>query len=293
MTRGDASKNASISIDEREFEVLLATAHVLADVSGAAIKPHFRLRLKVEDKGGEAGYDPVTEGDRAAERAILALLETTHPDHGIIGEEYGSQGLDARYCWIVDPIDGTRAFITGMPTWGTLIGLYDEGKPLLGIMNQPFTGERYWSSRAVAHVRSPDGTTNNLETRKCSDLADAVFSSTHPDLFASPAERKVLSAITSRAKLTRYGGDCYAYCQLAAGNIDLIVEPGLKIYDIAALIPIIERAGGRVTTWEGGSPYRGGDIIACGDPVLHEQVLHLIATNSRSAHQSRSASPGA
>jgi histidinol phosphatase-like enzyme (inositol monophosphatase family) len=267
---------AEVSGIEVSFDALSACAHKLADASGAAIRPHFRKRLVVEDKGGAAGFDPVTVADKAAERAIIKELKSIFPDHGVIGEEYGVQRSDARFCWVIDPIDGTRAFMTGMPTWGTLIGLYDGGVPLLGLMDQPVTGERCWTSRSGTYFRMGSAKPTRLKTRACSDLKAAVFTSTHPDLFATLRERAILTAISSQARLTRYGGDCYAYCQLAAGNIDLIVEPGLKVYDIAALIPIIERAGGCVTTWDGGSANQGGDIIATGDPALHEQVIKLM-----------------
>lgn len=258
------------------FAQLLDCAHALADASGAAIRPHFRTRLAVADKGGAAGFDPVTAADQAAERAIIAHLAAHYPDHGIVGEEYGTHQGDARYRWVVDPIDGTRAFITGMPTWGTLIGLMEGSTAVLGLMDQPFTGERYWASSQAAHLRTVDGTVTALATRACPTLATATFCSTHPDLFAPGRQRAIHDQLKAAARLTRYGGDCYGYCQLAAGHIDVIVEPGLQVYDIAALVPIIERAGGRVTTWEGASAVNGGDIVATGDPALHEVVLGLI-----------------
>ena len=256
---------------------LLACAHELADASGAAIRPHFRRRLTIEDKGGSAGFDPVTIADKAAERAIAARLRSIFPDHGITGEEFGSSRSDARYRWVIDPIDGTRAFICGLPTWGTLIGLYEDGVPRLGMMDQPITGERFWSGPSASYMRDAGGKTRRLKTRACDRLDDAVLSSTHPDLFAKGRQQAVLESIKSRVRLTRYGGDCYAYCMLAAGFIDIVLEPDLKVHDIAAIIPIIERAGGRVTAWDGGSPANGGDILACGDPAMHEHVLKLIA----------------
>jgi myo-inositol-1(or 4)-monophosphatase len=259
------------------FPALLACAHNLADASAKAIRPHFRKALTVDNKDGAGGFDPVTVADRAAERAISRYLAVAYPDHGVIGEEYGSHGADARYRWVVDPIDGTRAFIMGLPTWGTLIGLMDGPNVLLGIMDQPFTGERYWAGATTAHLRLAGGKSRRIKTRACRTMADAVFTTTHPDLFASAFEQRVHAALKSTARMTRYGGDCYAYCLLASGHIDVIVEPGLNAFDIAALIPIIERAGGRVTTWDGGSPANGGDIVACGDATLHAEVLKLIA----------------
>lgn len=260
---------------------LLACAHSLADASGKVIAPFFRKALAVDDKGGKAGFDPVTAADRAAEKAIVRQLATVFPEHGIIGEEFGIVRPQARFRWVIDPIDGTRAFIMGLPTWGTLIGLMDGDATVLGVMDQPFTGERFWASATAAHLRTADGKTRKIKTRPCADLGQAVFSSTHPDLFAAGTERAVHDAVKASARMTRYGGDCYAYCLLAAGHIDVIVEPGLKPYDIAALVPIIERAGGRVTTWDGGPAAGGGDIVACGDPALHTKLLRLIAKARR------------
>ena len=259
---------------------LLACAHDLADVAGETIRPYFRKTLAVDNKAGDRAFDPVTSADRDAEKAIARKLAGIFPDHGMIGEEFGETQPDARYRWIVDPIDGTRAFIMGLPTWGTLIGLLDGGAeipgyPILGMMDQPFTGERYYASAKGSFLRH-GGKTRRLVTRACPDLSGAILSSTHPDLFETRQQKRVLAALKDQARMTRYGGDCYAYCLLAAGHIDLIVEPGLQSYDIAPLIPIIEGAGGRVTTWAGEPAAGGGNIIAAGDPALHEAVLSLV-----------------
>ena len=259
------------------YAAVLSCAHNLADSAGHAIRPHFRKILNVEDKGGAAGFDPVTKADRAAERAMVRHLASAFPGHGIIGEEFGSVRTDARYRWVIDPIDGTRAFIMGLPTWGTLIGLMDGAQPILGLMDQPFTGERFWTSSVASHIRTPGGKPKRVRTRPCAQLADAIFSTTHPDLFQSGFEARVHDALKARARMTRYGGDCYAYCMLACGHIDVIVESGLSAYDIVAMIPIIERAGGIVTNWEGGSCAHGGQILACGDARLHAQLIKLIA----------------
>jgi myo-inositol-1(or 4)-monophosphatase len=256
---------------------LLACALALADAAGSAIKPYFRQQPQMDDKGGSAGFDPVTIADRAAEHAIIAALETRFPSHGVIGEEFGTRRPQARYQWIIDPIDGTRAFVMGLPTWGTLIGLTDAGLPVLGVMDQPFTGERFWASEAGAFQMSHWGGEQPLRTRTCRDMATAVLSSTHPDLFTGEHQTGVLARLKAQVRMTRYGGDCYAYCLLAAGHIDLIVEPGLQAYDIAALIPIITRAGGVVTTWDGGNAAGGGDIVAAGDRALHARALEIIA----------------
>ena len=249
----------------------------MADASGSVIRPYFRRSIPIEDKGGKAGYDPVTLADRAAEKAMIGVIRATFPDHGIIGEEFGIQRPDARFRWVLDPIDGTRAFITGLPTWGTLIGLTDGDTVKLGLMDQPVTNERFWSGPTSSHMRTGAGKPKRLKTRPCGSLKDAVLSSTHPDLFSTGLEKALLEAVKSKVRMTRYGGDCYAYCMLAAGFIDIVLEPGLKTYDIAALIPIIERAGGKVSTWDGGPAVHGGDILACGDPGLHQRILKLIA----------------
>ncbi len=259
------------------FATLLAHAHILADAAGKAIRPHFRKALSVDDKGGAMGFDPVTIADRAAERVIARHLARAFPDHGIHGEEFGVTRADARYRWVIDPIDGTRAFIMGLPTWGTLIGLMDGSEPLLGVMDQPFTGERFWSGAKTTHLRSASGKTQRLRTRACPTLEAAIFSTTHPDYFKPGKGERILSALKTQTRMTRYGGDCYAYCLLAAGHIDIVVETDLKPYDIAALIPIIERAGGMITSWNGGTAANGGNVIACGDPTLHAHVIALIA----------------
>ena len=255
---------------------LMAFGHELADAAGRAILPHFRRRLAVDNKDTDGGYDPVTAADRAAERAIARLVRARYPEHGFEGEEYGSAGLEAPWRWVVDPIDGTRSFVLGMPTWGTLIGLYHNGVPTLGLMDQPFTRERFWAAGGAATFRGPDDRQRRLRARGCPDIGQALMLTTHPELFAAGAESRGFQRVKQQVRACRYGGDCYSYCLLAAGHVDVIVEAGLKAYDIAALIPIIERAGGRITTWDGGSPARGGRIVACGDPVLHGRVLELL-----------------
>jgi myo-inositol-1(or 4)-monophosphatase len=252
-------------------------AHHLADLAGSAILPYFRRPLTVTNKAAGAGFDPVTAADRAAEEAIRAAIEARFPDHGILGEELVARPGAGRYQWVVDPIDGTRAFITGNPLWGTLIGLNDGGAPVLGLMDQPFTRERFWGAGGEAHRRGPDGTVMRMATRACAGLGEAVLMSTHPDLFSSPADAQAFARIRQRARMTRFGGDCYGYCLLAAGFVDLVVEAGLKPYDVVALIPIVEGAGGRITTWDGKSAAEGGRIVAAGDARLHAEVLGLLA----------------
>jgi myo-inositol-1(or 4)-monophosphatase len=201
-----------------------------------------------------------------------------HPDHGILGEEMGQTTGTAPYTWFLDPVDGTRAFITGMPLWGTLIGVTLDGRAEIGLMDQPYTRERVWSSGAAAHWRGTDGRTRRIRTSPCATLGAARLTTTSPDLFAAGHESDAFGELRARARLTRFGGDCYGYCLLAAGHIDIIVEAGLKPYDIVPLIPIIERAGGVVTDWDGGRAEAGGRILACGDPRLHEAALKLMSS---------------
>ena len=257
------------------FASLLATAHALADRAGAVILPHFRSGLAIDHKGG-ALFDPVTAADIAAETAIRDAIADAHPAHGIVGEELGASRPEADYCWIIDPIDGTRAFIVGQPLWGTLIGLIRNGTPLLGLMNQPFTGERFWSGETQSYFRHASGMEQTIRTRPCGTFSEALLLSSSPDLFETEEERASFAAIERAVRLRRFGGDCYNYCLLALGQIDLVVEAGLKDFDILPLIPIIERAGGVVSTWDGGDPRKGGRILAAGDPRLHEQAVNLL-----------------
>lgn len=245
----------------------------LAQASGSAILPYFRSGLEVVDKG-EGGFDPVTAGDKAGEAAMRERIEREYPDHGILGEEYGTVRADAEHVWVLDPIDGTRAFISGLPTWGTLIGLKRRGKPVLGAMNQPFTAEFYAGDGERAWYRGPDGG-RDLRCRPCTELAQATLMTTSPFLFTQD-EQPAYSRVAEQVKLTRYGTDCYAYCMVAAGHVDVVIESGLKPYDIVALIPIIEGAGGVVTNWQGGSAADGGQVLACGDPTLHARILDLM-----------------
>jgi myo-inositol-1(or 4)-monophosphatase len=259
---------------ELKFQAFLATAHALADKAGAVILPHFRSGCAVDHKGG-GSFDPVTAADRGAEAAIRAALAETYPTHGILGEEFGPLRSDAEYCWVIDPIDGTRAFILGQPLWGTLIGLKRAGLPLLGLMDQPFTRERFWSGESEAFFRH-NGTTKPMRVRACAGLGEALLVTTSPDLFGGDEETR-FETISRAVRLRRFGGDCYNYCLLALGHVDLVVEAGLKPYDILPLIPIIERAGGIVTTWQGGDPRDGGRILAAGDARLHAAAVKILS----------------
>ena len=245
----------------------------LATVSGETILPFFRTALTVDNKRADA-FDPVTAADRAAENAMRGLIRKTFPNHGVIGEEYGAERSDAEYIWVLDPIDGTKSFINGMPTWGTLIGLMRFGEPVFGMMHQPFIRERFSGDGGAALYRGPAGK-RDLRVRECAKLSDALLQTTSPRLMSS-SDRAAFARVEDAVRLSRYGGDCYAYCMLAAGQIDLVIETGLNPHDIVALIPIVNGAGGIVTTWDNGPAQSGGRIIAAGDKRVHEAALEIL-----------------
>jgi myo-inositol-1(or 4)-monophosphatase len=259
---------------ELEFQTLLATAHALADKAGAVILPHFRTDGAVDHKGGDL-FDPVTKADRDAETAIRAGLAQAYPSHGILGEEFGATATDAEYCWIIDPIDGTRAFIAGQPLWGTLIGLEHEGTPVLGVLDQPYLRERFTGAGGRTELRHA-GAVSALITRTCAKLADAVICTTHPMLHFGDEERELYWRVEKACRLSRYGGDCYAYALVAMGFVDLVIETDLKRWDIAAIIPIVEGAGGIVTDWNGKPILDGGNIVAAGDARVHAEALKIL-----------------
>ncbi|QBI03766.1 histidinol-phosphatase [Pseudoduganella albidiflava] len=263
----------NVLLDGAQMGALLAFAEELADAAGAAILPHFRAEIIVEDKSaGRAVFDPVTVADRAAERAMRDLIAARYPDHGIVGEEEGIVTGSSPMRWVLDPIDGTRAFVTGLPIWGTLIALNDGHRPVLGVIDQPFTRERFVGTPSSAWCND-----RPIRTRRCTDLGDARVMLTVPAAGAKVADHAVFDAIAKSAQIVRFGGDCYAYGLLAHGLVDLVLEAHLDIHDVQALIPVVEGAGGVITTWEGGDPQNGGSVIACGDPALHRQLLSLIA----------------
>ncbi len=248
----------------------------LATVSGDVLLPFFRTALGVEDKSGGGAFDPVTAADRSAEQAMRAMIRQNFPAHGIIGEEFGAERGDAKFVWLLDPIDGTKSFISGMPAWGTLIALTRAGKPVFGMVHQPFIGERFSGDGLAAAYRGPAGD-RALRVRSCASLADAILYTTSPRLMKA-GDRASFSKVEEVVRLSRYGGDCYSYCMLAAGYVDLIIETELKPYDVAALIPIIQGAGGIITTWNGGAAEPGGRIVAAGDRRTHAAALELLNT---------------
>ena len=257
----------------------IAFAHKLADAAGQVIRPYFRQRIEVTDKNFAKGisvFDPVTAADKGAEEAIRAIIERERPADGIVGEEYGDKTGNSEFTWVLDPVDGTRAFITGRHEWGSLIALEQNGVPVLGIIDQPILRERFVGVNGKAELTS-EGARTPLKVRACSDVADAVLCATHPDAYFTPGEREAFGRVKNKVRMTRFGGDCYIFGPLAMGFVDVIVESSFHRWDVAALIPIVEGAGGIITNWQGGSCAQGGQILAAGDRRVHEQVMKLLA----------------
>ena len=258
-----------------DFDRRLAFAHRLADAAGEVIRPYFRKRIDVTDKGGAAYYDPVTEADRRAEEKICELIRKNYPQDAILGEEFGEVAGTSGYRWVIDPIDGTRAFIAGQPLWGTLIALENQGRPVIGVLDQPFLHERFVGTDGQTLFTHAGGT-SKLRTRGCGSLADAMICTTHPMLHFGEEEREQYFRVERACRLSRYGGDCYAYALVAMGFVDLVIETDLKRWDVAAIIPIIEGAGGIVTDWNGDPIQGGGNVIAAGDARVHEEAVKIL-----------------
>jgi histidinol phosphatase-like enzyme (inositol monophosphatase family) len=255
----------------------VAAAEAAADVAGAVVRPFFRAGVAADLK---ADRSPVTIADRTAEQAMRAVLGERFPEHGVLGEEFGLDRPEARLRWVLDPIDGTRAFITGRPTFGTLIALLDEDRPILGVIDQPVTGERWVGVAGQATVfRGPLG--GRIGCRPCSDLAAAELSCTSPGMFDA-ADTVRWDRLSAAVRRNYWGGDCYAYGLLALGQIDIVAEADMKLWDWAALVVVIEGAGGRVTDWSGQPLRVGGDgrVLAVGDLTLLPQVVALLNQQS-------------
>ncbi|WLI77190.1 inositol monophosphatase family protein [Kosakonia sp. H02] len=254
----------------------IAFLHELADAADKQTLPRFRtsMNLHVGSKPKEGfRFDPVTDADREAERVMRELITARYPSHSIMGEEFGLTGSGPLQ-WVLDPVDGTRPFLCGLPVWGTLIGLTVEQRGHLGMMSQPLTGERFWADGQHAWRSGPQGTAQ-LQTRRGLPLDQAILHLTSPEPVARHPEVN-FAALEAQTLMIRYGGECYAMAMLAAGQIDLCLEYGLQPYDIVALVPIIEQAGGVVTTLSGDRPEAGGNILAAGCPQLHEQALRIL-----------------
>jgi histidinol phosphatase-like enzyme (inositol monophosphatase family) len=253
--------------------------HRLADVADRETLPRFRTDLAVDSKFKEGySFDPVTEADREAEIAIRVAIKAEYPDHAILGEELGQTG-SGPYRWVLDPVDGTRPFICGLPVWGTLIGLTVDGRAKLGMMSQPFTGERFWATADGAWCERA-GKRERLSTRDVGALSQAILHTTSPEHYHGELKQG-FDRLAASVRMTRYGGGCYAMAMLAAGRIDLAVEPSLQPYDIVALIPIVEKAGGVVTRIDGGRAEEGGPVIALATAGLHAAALHPLNRTRR------------
>ena len=261
------------TLSKSDMAELWAVAERLADAARVETLAHFRAPgLGVESKG--RAFDPVTEADRAAEAAMRAILAELRPDDGILGEEEGPRTSQSGLTWVLDPIDGTRGFMSGTPTWGVLIALRDEAGAFLGIVDQPYIGERFRGGPGRAEVEGPQGR-SALKVRDCAALSEATLFTTFPEV-GTDDERAAFARVAGEVRLTRYGCDCYAYALLAAGQIDLVIEAGLQPFDIAAPLAVVEAAGGIVTDWQGGPAQEGGQVIAASDARVHRAALELL-----------------
>ena len=258
-------------ITEHQADDIRSTAHEMAEAAAGAILPLFRRHDLSIDNKLSGGFDPVTEADRAAEQAMRAVLARRRPEDAILGEEFGASAGTSGLTWVLDPIDGTRGFMAGTPTWGVLIALNDETGPRFGMVAQPYTQERFFGGFGAAEFTGPHGR-GTLRVRAPRALTQSVLLSTFPEV-GTEAEGAAFRRVAQGAKLVRYGLDCYGYALLAAGQVDLVIEAGLQNYDIAAPLALIEAAGGIVTNWQGGSAHEGGQVIAAASEAVHQEAL--------------------
>ncbi|MBU3029827.1 histidinol-phosphatase [Paracoccus marinaquae] len=258
----------------QDAQQIIDTAHEMADAARRAILPLFRDASVMADNKRPADFDPVTEADRAAEMAMREVLARRRPEDGIFGEEFGQSEGRSGLTWILDPIDGTRAFLCGAPSWGVLIGLSDGQRMRYGLIDQPYIGERFEGGLGRARLTAPMGG-RDLAVRRGIALDQATLMTTYPEV-GSAAEGRAFARVAGKVRLTRYGLDCYAYALLALGHVDLVIEAGLQAYDIAGPMAVVEAAGGIVTDWQGGSALAGGRVIAAASAELHEAALALL-----------------
>ena len=254
---------------------LLATAHDLAEVARAATLAHFRSAGLSADSKEAGRFDPVTIADKQAEAAMRAVLARRRPQDGILGEEFAEVVGDSGLTWVLDPIDGTRGYLCGTPTWGVLIAVANSAGPLLGIIDQPFIGERFVGGFGRAEVTGPMGRFD-LATRGARAIGQAILLSTFPEI-GTAADHAAFRRVADKVRLVRYGMDCYGYALLAAGQVDLVIEAGLQEYDIQAPIAVIEAAGGIVTDWLGASVHQGGRVLAAANAEIHAAAMALLA----------------
>ncbi|PYE82548.1 inositol monophosphatase family protein [Pseudoroseicyclus aestuarii] len=265
-------------MDANESDGIIRCAHALADAARPETLRLFRQAAALEAGAANkaaGGFDPVTEADRAAEKAMRDILARLRPQDAILGEEFGNTPGTSGLTWVLDPIDGTRGYIAGTPTWGVLIALSDETGPLYGIIDQPYTRERFEGGFGRAQLSGPLGETA-LRCRPPRPLSEALVMTTFPEV-GIEAERRAFEAVSAQARLTRYGMDCYAYALVAAGQVDLVIEAGLQPYDVAAPIAVVQAAGGVVTDWQGGPAHGGGRILAAANPAIHAEALALLS----------------
>lgn len=261
-------------VPNKEIDNLISVAHELADCARPIAIKYFRTTSQGIENKLKSGFDPVTIADKEIELAMRDILKRKRPNDSILGEEFADVSGTSEFTWVLDPIDGTKGYMSGTPTWGVLIAVNAGAGPVLGIIDQPYTGERFIGAvNKSQFIRS--NITSNLFVRRCSDISDAVLFSTMPDI-GTPTETQAFNRVMQRTKLSRFGMDCYAYALLAAGQIDLVIEAGLNAFDIQAPIAVIENAGGIVTNWQGGPAYMGGQVIAAGDPIVHKQALEIL-----------------
>lgn len=253
---------------------LVATAHALADAAREATLLHFRRAGLSADTKEADRFDPVTVADRLSEERMRAILAHRRPQDGILGEEYGSVEGSSGLTWVLDPIDGTRGYLSGTPTWGVLISVADETGPIYGLIDQPYIRERFEGGFGLARVVGPSGETP-LRSRPPRPLSEAILFSTFPEVGTSD-EGAAFRRVSSKARLTRYGTDCYAYGLIAAGMIDVVVEAGLQAYDVQAPIAVIQAAGGIVTNWQGGPCHMGGQVLAAANAQIHAEAMALL-----------------
>ncbi|MDT8443944.1 MAG: inositol monophosphatase family protein [Desulfuromonadales bacterium] len=267
--------NDNTVLSAAEIAELLLLAQQAMQGAGEIAQRYFRRALTVDNKLGDGRFDPVTRADREVEAFLRAEFGRRCPDFGIVGEEGGATAGRSNINWVIDPIDGTKAFISGFPTWGILVGLQQGNRVLAGLMHQPVTGELFYGSAAGAFLRHR-GQTVAMQTRQTTRLEEALLYCTHESMFASENSLAAFRRVAAHARLQRFGGDCYSYCMLALGQIDLVIEDTLQPYDIVPLIPIIEAAGGVVTDTRGKTPVAGGFVVAAANRLLHEQVMTFL-----------------
>ena len=247
----------------------------LARTAGDCAMGYFRRRLDIKDKSHGGHFDPVTQADRDIERRLRQCIHSAFPTHSIVGEEFADTATDSPYRWYIDPIDGTRSFMTGSPLWGCLVGFVAAEQCVLGALCQPVLGELYWGGPEGSFLET-DGARLRLNSATTENLEDATLYCTHPEIFTTSESQRKFRAVAEQCRLTRYGGDCYNYALLAAGYIDLVVESDLKPFDIVPLIPILENSGCVVTNWLGGSAAAGGSVVAAANPQLHTQAMGIL-----------------